>query len=80
MPRLKLVQCGLARIRVNQGISHTDERLPITVQILDGLMGFWGSLSTGIGTYACLMLRSVASLCFYGFFRLGELTTFSVSV
>ena len=79
MPRLKLVQSGVARVRARQGISHTDERLPMTVQILDGLMGVWGTPSAGISSYDGLMLRSVASLCFYGFFRLGELTVPSQS-
>ena len=49
----------------------------MTVQILDGLVSVWGTPSRtgGTLTYDSLMLRSAATLCFYGFFRSGELTT-----
>ena len=41
MPRLKLVQAGVARDRVNRGIAVSDQRLPITARILRGIVTNW---------------------------------------
>jgi hypothetical protein len=73
MARLKLVQSGKARERVSKGITPPDKRLPITVQILRGLVQTWTPAPTDGGRaparYVCILLRSAAALCFFGFFR-----------
>ena len=78
MARLKLVQSGIARERVNKGITKPDKRLPITVPIFRGLLKTWTLAPTDGGRaparYEYILLRSAAALCFFGFFRSGEIT------
>ena len=69
MPRLEQVLRGVKRTQARSK-SKVKERLPITIEILDTLRKFWsdkGSAEAG-------MLWATASLCFFGFFRSGELT------
>ena len=69
MPRLEQVLRGVKRTQARSK-SKVKERLPITMGILDTLRKFWsdkGSAEAG-------MLWATASLCFFGFFRSGELT------
>ena len=76
MARLKLVQAGVARERANRGISTADRRLPISVQILHGMIAAWAAPppAAAQAMEPNELLRAVASLCFFGFFRSGELT------
>ena len=80
MARLKLVQSGVARKRAHSGIARADGRLPITVQILRGLVRTWQPPHNRLDPTAraeghdCLLLRASAVVRFFGFFRSGEIT------
>jgi integrase len=80
MARLKLVQAGVARDRVHRGVALADKRLPITVPILRGLISIWALTHSKLDSaaqaerYDCVLLQAAAALCFFGFFRAGELT------
>ena len=58
---IKLVQCH--RSQPQRG------RLPITLELLRKMKQLWGS-----GSWDHAMLWAAASLCFFGFFRSGEIT------
>ena len=83
MPRLKLVQAGVPWDRVNHGIAASDQRLPITARILRGIVTNWVVAPrhqlNRQSAYENTMLAAAASLCFFGFFRSGELTVPSAS-
>ena len=83
MARLKLVQAGVARDRLNRGISSTDRRLPITARVLSGLISHWATPTEASFDPAIVfdntMLKAAATLCFFGFFRSGEITVPSTS-
>ena len=66
LPRLERIQAGIRRVQAQKGLKKR-VRLPITPQILDGLRRHWAANQEG------RLLWAVASLCFFGFFRLGEL-------
>ena len=65
---------GLKRMQAQEGRQER-QRLPISVEILGKLHKEW----QGRGTTDADMLWATASLCFFGFFRSGELTVPSES-
>ena len=68
--RLQLVRAGIRRERVLQGVPQA-LRLPITPEILGRLRDVWVAVPD---RYDHIMLWAAASLCFFGFFRSGEIT------
>ena len=79
MPRLKLLQSGVAREKAARGEPPLRQRLPITPPLLLGMLDHWTattippSNSTAI-SFDFAMLRAAATMCFFGFFRSGEIT------
>ena len=79
LPRLKLVQAGVARARLTgtgpgARAPPTKQRLPITVEILSGMLRWWSNPSGEDQSHDFVMLRAAATVCFFGFFRSGEIT------
>ena len=72
LPRLQQVQAGIQK---TYALRSTQERirLPITPAILRQLHNHWNITSTTICT-DIIMLWAAATLCFFGFFRSGEIT------
>eukprot|EP00731_Ephydatia_muelleri_P013873 Em0007g1183a len=66
MPRLERIQAGIRRVQALKGPSKRI-RLPITLTILERLGSCWLTGADGQVYWA------VATLCFFGFFRLWEL-------
>lgn len=75
LPRLRLVQTGVARTHRDRQVQPTRVRLPITAAILRRMKKQWGE---GIGDFNITMLWAASVLCYFGFFRAGELTVPSV--
>ena len=71
LPRLNKIQAGIRRVQALRGPPKRI-RLPITPGILNQLRAHWSSGKEG------LLFWAVSSLCFFGFFRLGELLAPSV--
>ena len=73
LPRLKLVQAGISRVHALAPPSQrkTRIRLPITPAILHSVHQLW---SPRAADHDIVMLWAAASLCFFGFFRAGEIT------
>ena len=69
LPRLRLVQAGIQRTHATQ--ASTKVRLPITPSILRSLKEHWSPQRTDEDI---LMIWAAATLCFFGFFRSGEIT------
>ena len=69
MPRLEQVMRGVKRTQAKGG-KKGKKRLPILVEILAKLRTFWQNCTTGDAE----MLWAAASVCFFVFFRSGELT------
>ena len=67
MPKLKLVDSGIRRTKAR---TPKQIRLPVTPDILRQVYKHWYSSQHD---YETIMLWSVSTLCFFGFFRLGEL-------
>ncbi len=65
MVRLEQILKGIQA----QGKKKERERLPISINLLRKLKGVWQKDSRDGG-----MLWAAASLCFFGFFRSGEIT------
>ena len=74
--RLKLVQSGIERIHAQRPSSATKIRLPITPSILSKIQSHL--LATSMD-HDSIMLWAAAALCFFGFFRSGEITTPTLS-
>lgn len=74
MPRLELVVRGVKRSQARRGESKK-VRCPISIEILKKLCQAW----QGKASAEAEMLWAAASLCFFGFFRSGELTVPSVA-
>ena len=72
-PRLRLVQSGIRRIRAETG-PHRPRRLPITPQLLRRLRPESLRRGDGAASYDELLLWAISTVCFFGFFRAGELT------
>ena len=69
LPILHRIQLGIKRIQALKGTHQRRVRLPITAAILDSLRSHWEATKHPDR----LVLWAAASLCFAGFFRLGEL-------
>ena len=76
MARLEQVLRGIKRVKAKQA-QPDKPRLPITLPILSKLREVW--LSPAFDAFDGCMLWAVASVCFFGFFRAGELTSPSES-
>ena len=70
LPRLKLVLNGIARSRVTSG-AQQKPRLPVTIHVLQKLFTV---LRQAPMTFDTAMLWAACALCFFGFFRAGEIT------
>ena len=68
LPVLKRVQAGISRARMLRG-GQAKLRLPITIQILEGLFDTLMRHPTPENT----VIWAIAAVAFFGFFRLGEL-------
>ena len=68
----------MARDRHNRGISLTDRRLPITTRVVSGLISLWATPTKCTFDPAVIfdntMLKAVATLSFFDFFRSREIT------
>ena len=71
LPRLRLVLLGIRRMQAESGRSQTRKRLPMTPAILRRIRRLWNERATR-GEY--IMPWAALTLCFFGFFRSGELT------
>ena len=71
LPRLRLVQAGIQRTHAAHPQISTKVRLPITPTILLQLKEHWSPHRTNNDI---LMIWAAATLCFFGFFRSGEIT------
>ena len=74
MPRLRLVQSGIQRAHASR--QTTKIRLPITPAILIRLKEHWTPRKSEPDI---VMLWAAAVLCFFGFFRAGEITIPTIS-
>ena len=75
LPILRRIQAGIQRVQSSKGTRSNRVRLLITPLILEKLRAHWDT--TGHPTK--LTLWGVSTLCFAGFFRLGELLPTSAS-
>ncbi len=71
LPRLKLVQSGIQRAHLETCQGNSRIRLPITPDILLKLHTYWNQLDC---SPKWTLLWAAASMCFFGFFRSGEIT------
>lgn len=69
-PRLDLVSRGIRRENALRSTSHP--RLPITLPILRQVRALWSGSADNFDT---IMLWAASTLCFFGFFRVGEITS-----
>ena len=69
MPKLKMVLAGIQHVLAFS--KQPRPRLPITPLILSQLRSLWLSRAH---EYNIIMLWAVCCTCFFGFFRMGELT------
>lgn len=72
MPKLSLVERGIRRVKSGE-ITRT--RLPITPRILRQLKVLW---SADAGSFDTIMIWAVCCVAFFGFFRMGEITSPSI--
>ena len=73
LPRLRLVLTGIRRVQAESGKTQTRRRLPVTPSILHRIRRLWNKRLTR-GEYMYIMPWAALTLCFFGFFRSGELT------
>ena len=78
LKRLRLLQSGVARERAFRLGGPARQHLPITPQLLGKILQVWAAGS--ISEHDEAMFSAAASLCFYGFFRAGEITIPSTTV
>ena len=76
MPRLRLVQSGIRRTYSLKDKDPVKLRLPITPNILLKIKAHWSPSCTN---QDIVMLWAAATLCFFGFFRAGEITVPTLS-
>ena len=72
LPRLHQVQAGIQRTYALRSVPERI-RLPITPSILRQIYAHWNATTDSVQPDV-IMLWAAASLCFFGFFRAGELT------
>lgn len=71
-PKLDLVQRGIRRVQAErQEPGQGRPRRPITPAILRQIRALWSASAHDFDT---IMLWSACTLCFFGFFRIGEIT------
>lgn len=70
LPRLRLVQAGIQRTH-SQRTGAPRIRLPITPAVLKKMQDWW---SPQANNPDIVMLWAASTLCFFGFFRAGEIT------
>ena len=71
MARIQLLQRGVVKVRAESGRGQPRQRLPITLPILRQLRQAFAMVrERADGT----MLWAASALCFFGFFRSGEIT------
>ena len=73
LPRLRLVQSGIRRDRAETGPVRP-RRLPITPQLLRRIRPSSMGRGDGAVSYDEVLLWASSTVCFFGFFRAGELT------
>ena len=78
MPRLKLLQAGVNRERATSG-PPARPRLPITLPLLGDILRVWALPPGDQPPHDLAMLRAAVCVCFFGFFRSGEITVPSES-
>ena len=71
LPRLRLVQAGIQRTHREQASQPSRVRLPITPAILRAMRSTLEAQATDPDV---IMIWAAALLCFFGFFRSGEIT------
>ncbi len=71
LPRLRLVQAGIQRTYAQKTPIKTRIRLPITPAILAKIHGH---MLPRAKDYDTIMTWAAATMCFFGFFRAGEIT------
>ena len=71
LPRLQQVQSGIQKTHALRS-SPEGIRLPITPAVLHKLHNYWNPTSSA--STDIVMLWAAATLCFFGFFRSGEIT------
>ncbi len=76
LPRLRLVQTGVKKVRAERGLPMARPRLPITPALLRCIRGVWDPLALDPDV---VMLWAAAITCYFGFFRAGEITIPSAS-
>ena len=69
---LRLLQSGVAREQAFRLGGPARQHLPITPQLLGEILRMWAAGS--VSEHDEAMFSAAASLCFYGFFRVGEIT------
>ena len=74
LPRLRLVQNGVRRERAESSPAQQLARLPLTPSLLRLLRP-----QSGPQSYDECLLWAAATVCFFGFFRAGEITVPSAS-
>ena len=72
MPKLSLVERGIRRAKA---VKHKSVCLPITPAILRQLRALWSMNAT---LFDYIMLWAVCCVAFFGFFRMGEITSSSI--
>jgi len=70
MPKMKMAASGIRKVQATS--SHQKPRLPITPTILNQIRALW---SPKAHDYDTILLWAASCLCFFGFFRMGEITT-----
>ena len=76
LPRLRLVQAGIQRVHREKSVQPSRIRLPITPTILRNMHR---ALSEGNIVTDTKMLWAASVMCFFGFFRSGEITVPNLS-
>ena len=76
LPRLKLLLAGIRRVRARDPTHSTRVRLPITLAALAAMKQQWEQCTV---THDTLMMWAAATMCFFGFFRSGEITVPSIA-
>ena len=71
LPRLKLVLMGIQRLQSHSRANAARVCLPITFSILSGIKKVWEDAAVN---HDHLLMCTAATVCFFEFFRSGEIT------